>query len=1653
VQPCGVDAERSRVTDVAREEEHRVNSLFLARQGSEPRPVPIAAPVDGPLARAWHGRVLGLDAAIIAVCLLLIGTLWVSVFTRARIERRDTLAAAIVADDNGAATFEQYTVRTLDNADALLQAVRREYARSGPLTDLGQLLRDLGIGADAYQGIGIIDEHGALVMTTMPSADADVYFFDREHFSVHARQDSGKLFVGKPVLSRLLGVMSIPLTRRINKADGSFGGVVVAQIEPTRFTDLFRDATHRAGDVLSLVGLDGITRARRVGNRLSAGEDLSKSPVIVQWQDSASGHYAAAGALDGVHRLYSYRRLRDYPLVATKGRTELDVFADVDVRHARIRAIAAAMTALVAAMALLWIIALHRKHRALLKLAGSEARLSATFNQASVGVAISRSDGRFLQVNQKFCDIVGYSEAEMLQRNANDITHPDDLALTDAYYAELAAQDDDAQPRNREKRYVRKDGTTVWVAVSAASAPAASGGGPTFVAIIQDITARKLAEERLRRVARGRRLMAECSRILVHAPDEARLLKAMCAALVGPGGYALAYVGMAEHDEAKSIRLVAQAGGDENYARSARPSWGEGERGQATSGRAIRLGTTQAVADIVADPALALWHDLARAQGFHSVVSLPLSRLGVPFGALTIHAQERNAFDTNEIGLLEELAADLAYGIISLRTRVAHAASVAKLLESEERTRRYFEMGPIGMAIMSPAMEWLDVNQQLCAMLHYDRDELLRTSWSDVVHADDRDADHDQLDRVNAGVIDGYALTLRMTRSTGQPMIASIAVKCVKRLDGAVDYLLVQIEDVTERKRQEVALKQASERLAQQSRLFDASLSALSDLAFTLDAQGCFLYANASLLNVWGLPLADVVGKNFFDLGYPHDQAALLHRQVRQVVEQKRKVVDETRYAGPAGSPRDYEYILNPVFAPDGSVEMIAGSGRDITERKLAEDALRAGEREQRQLVVELDVERERLIAAQAVAKVGSWETDLATFAVIWSSEVHRIYETDAASFCPTHASFLGFIHRDDRQKVEAAFRDSLHQSAAAAIEHRIVMPDGRVKIVEEHWQVFHDAEGQPLRALGTSQDITERTHVEDQFRLQADLLAAVGEAVIATDLEGKITYSNRYAESLYGWTASEMHGRDIGDVAPVAPSDAGAKDLRASISTGVSWSGELNILRRDGTPFPVQVSISPIHDKTGALIGTIGVSADISERKLYEGRIEYLATHDALTDLPNRNLLNDRLTQASGHAQRSSESVAVIFLDLDHFKFFNDAYGHPLGDALLKAVAVRLKATVRQADTVARLGGDEFVVLATDLADPLLGASEVARSIVAALAQPFAIDGREFTVTASMGISLYPVDGTNLDELLKNADAAMYRAKDSGRNDYKFYATEMSQKATARVTMELALRHAARLGQFELHYQPLIEMRTGEVSGLEALIRWRHPELGMIAPADFIPLAEETGLIVSIGDWVLKTACEQNKAWQDAGLPALAIGVNLSALQLRQPGFVAGVERVLAESGLAARCLNLELTESMVMGTADAVIASLQQLRALGVTLSMDDFGTGYSNLGHLTHLPLDILKIDRSFISGLPGHQGAASIARAIVSMGHSLGMRVVAEGVETVEQAEFLRSIWCEYAQGYLFCKPLGAIACATWMRERSGNAATSKPPRGPLVKRVA
>ncbi|MDQ5848674.1 MAG: EAL domain-containing protein [Pseudomonadota bacterium] len=427
-------------------------------------------------------------------------------------------------------------------------------------------------------------------------------------------------------------------------------------------------------------------------------------------------------------------------------------------------------------------------------------------------------------------------------------------------------------------------------------------------------------------------------------------------------------------------------------------------------------------------------------------------------------------------------------------------------------------------------------------------------------------------------------------------------------------------------------------------------------------------------------------------------------------------------------------------------------------------------------------------------------------------------------------------------------------------------------------------------------------------------------------------------------------------------------------------------------------------------------------ERKRYQVQLEHQANYDALTGLPNRNLLNDRLRQAV-YAQRSPRNLAVVFMDLDHFKFVNDSLGHSTGDKLLKAMGERLRAVLREGDTVGRVGGDEFVLILNDQSNEEVIFRAMQR-IASKVSEPITIDGKELYVSCSAGISMYPQDGPDVDTLLKNADAAMYRAKEHGRNNFQFYTAEMNERVNERLALENALRRAIERQEFILHYQQKVDMKTGVVIGAEALVRWMHPEWGLVRPARFIPLAEETGLIVQLGEWVLREACRQTREWLDSGLKPGVVSVNLSARQFRQEGLVRMVSRILEETKLEPAQLEMELTESMVMHNVEAAIATLQGLKSLGVALSVDDFGTGYSSLSYLKDLPIDALKIDRSFVrdigAGAEAEDGV--IAQAIISLGHSLHLRVVAEGVETDQQVRFLKRHGCDELQGFFYGEPV-------------------------------
>jgi diguanylate cyclase (GGDEF)-like protein/PAS domain S-box-containing protein len=574
--------------------------------------------------------------------------------------------------------------------------------------------------------------------------------------------------------------------------------------------------------------------------------------------------------------------------------------------------------------------------------------------------------------------------------------------------------------------------------------------------------------------------------------------------------------------------------------------------------------------------------------------------------------------------------------------------------------------------------------------------------------------------------------------------------------------------------------------------------------------------------------------------------------------------------------------------------------------------------------------------------------------------------------------------------------------------------------------------------AIAISRDRAERERVRAQavlrnrelmFRLVFEN-AAIGMTLANTDQ--KLMRSNRAFATMLGYTDAELRGRKVADV--LHPDDR-AERLRLYQAMAADeidhFQADLRYLRKDGTLMWGRLTASRVPQEGDTPQLNIGMIEDITERKRAEAHIEYLATHDALTGLPNHNLMHDRLTQAMAHVRRAGGLLAVLYLDLDRFKVINDGFGHPVGDAVIRAVGERLKAVVRDGDTVARQSGDEFLVLLTDLRNSA-DVYVVAQNALDAFAQPVALQGREVYVAASIGISVYPQDGQTAGALIENADAAMYRAKKLGGNAYQFFTREMSDETKRRVDLETQLRLAIAHDQLHLAYQPKVEITSGRIIGCEALLRWTHPELGAISPSQFIPIAEESGQIVPIGDWVLRTASAQNKTWLDAGLPPIVVSVNISARQFQQQDVAAWVLGALRDTGLAPECLELELTESLIAQDVEQAIHAINELKSAGVKLSIDDFGTGYSNLGNLKRFRVDTLKIDQSFVRNILTDADDASIALAVISLAHSLRMRVLAEGVETAEQCDFLRLNGCDEIQGYYFSRPVPAGELAAMLQ---------------------
>ncbi len=629
--------------------------------------------------------------------------------------------------------------------------------------------------------------------------------------------------------------------------------------------------------------------------------------------------------------------------------------------------------------------------------------------------------------------------------------------------------------------------------------------------------------------------------------------------------------------------------------------------------------------------------------------------------------------------------------------------------------------------------------------------------------------------------------------------------------------------------------------------------------------------------------------------------------------------------------------------------------------------------------------------------------------------------------------SIFSNIHPEDRALAITVCEVSKARSQSGEVQFRYRRADGVYLWLEAVGNPLFDARGKVCGAVISSRDITERKRVEAELRLAARVFENSREAIMITDADNRILSVNRAFIDITGYAAEDV----IGQTPQLLASGRHDRDffqtMWHAVVTEGHWQGELWNRRKNGEIYPEWLGITAVYDARGHLTHYVAIFSDLSERKATADQIEFLAHHDPLTALPNRVLLYDRLEQALTQAERQRTAVALLMLDIDRFKLVNDSLGHEIGDQLLQAVAMRLRQQVRDTDTISRQASDEFLILLPETG--LEGAERVVDNVLKCLKnEPFKIADHTLNLTASVGLSLYPAYGRDSDSLLKQAGIALDYAKNGGGNTYRFYAASMNVDTLERLHLETSLRLALDRGEFLLYYQPQFAMDSGLIVGAEALLRWQHPEWGLVVPGRFIPVAEDSGLIVPIGEWVLREACRQARAWRDAGLRSITVAVNLSAMQFKRSDLLATVTHALQESGLAPDFLELELTESILIQDVDSALKVVRQMRAMGVKLSIDDFGTGYSSLSYLQKLAVHKLKIDQSFIRGLSGNDtDSAAIIRAIIQMAHSLKLLTVAEGVETGQQLSFLRHHRCDEMQGYYLGRPMPALEFAAWLAE--------------------
>ena len=929
------------------------------------------------------------------------------------------------------------------------------------------------------------------------------------------------------------------------------------------------------------------------------------------------------------------------------------------------------------------------------------------------------------------------------------------------------------------------------------------------------------------------------------------------------------------------------------------------------------------------------------------------------------------------------------------------------LEDSEERFRQAFENASIGMILSSPDGHMLRVNAMMCRLTGYSAEELIERGFVGITHPDDLEETRRNRDAVAAGLQVG-TYEKRYLRKDGSELWVAVNPSLVRDAQGRPLYLFGAIRDVTERRRAEEAHRQSEER-------------------FELAMRGAHH-------GVWDWNLAD--GRAYYSsgwkamLGYAEEELEssiaiyerLLHPEdlprLREAVQRiregsARSLELDCRMRHKHGA---YVHIQSqgfPVYGAGGKLMRLVGTHINISERKAIEQAL-----------------RDRITLQQYIGRVAGTlpgalfafrRLDDGSYRMPYASPpFEALFDVTAEQVAQDMAPVFARVHPDDLKGLIESIEQSCRDGMPWHREMRIHARDGEVRWLEGRSMPETDPDG-AITWHGFLHDVTERKQQELKLRQAATVFTATHEGVVITDPEGQILAVNPAFCQITGYAESELIGQNMRLLKSGRQDAAFYGQVWDAIRSQGFWQGEMWNRRKNGEIFPEWQTISAVHDDSGKLVNYVGSFSDISRIKQSEAQLEHLAHHDVLTGLPNRLVLRSKLDEALVRGRRSGQPGALLMMDLDRFKNVNDSLGHGAGDELLSIVAKRLRAALRESDLLVRQGGDEFVVVLEGLSQA--DAARVARSLIECVSQPFLLaGGHQAYVGLSIGISLFPADGDSAGDIIKHADSALYEAKAAGRGTYRFYNASLTQVAASRLELEARLRRALEREEFTLHYQPLVNLATGRLRGVEALVRWHDAEGRTMPPAEFIPLAEDTGLIVPLGEWVLRHACEQVARWRTEGFELGTLAVNLSPRQLSLPDIDSRVSGILAETGLPPQVLELEITEGALAGDTADVQDKISRLKALGLRIAIDDFGTGYSSLVYLKRFPVDKLKIDRAFVRDVPEDTTDAEIISAIIALATILRLEVLAEGVEKPAQLQFLLQHGCNSGQGFLFSRPV-------------------------------